>query len=226
MFQLSDLLFDQLCAAVREAGALFSRRELASQARRKGPTDFVTAVDTAVQDQLKRHLAALAPEVQFMGEEQDNSGVDFSGPVWILDPVDGTTNLLHDLRHSAVSLALAEKGRVLLGVVYDPYSGELFTAHRGQGAFCCGRPIHVSSAAALGECLCSTGTNPSCRELADRTFRRMRLLYDRCHDIRRIGAASLELSYLAAAAWTALWSTGSSPGTTPPGCSWSGRRAA
>ena len=73
MFQLSDLLFDQLCAAVREAGALFSRRELASQARRKGPTDFVTAVDTAVQDQLKRHLAALAPEVQFMGEEQDNS---------------------------------------------------------------------------------------------------------------------------------------------------------
>ena len=112
--------------------------------------------------------------------------------------MDGTTNLLHDLRHSAVSLALAEKGRVLLGVVYDPYSGELFTAHRGQGAFCCGRPIHVSSAAALGECLCSTGTNPSCRELADRTFRRMRLLYDRCHDIRRIGAASLELSYLAA----------------------------
>ena len=112
--------------------------------------------------------------------------------------MDGTTNLLHDLRHSAVSLALAEKGRVLLGVVYDPYSGELFTARRGQGAFCCGRPIHVSSAAALGECLCSTGTNPSCRELADRTFRRMRLLYDRCHDIRRIGAASLELSYLAA----------------------------
>ena len=198
MFQLSDLLFDQICAAVQKAGALFSHRELAAQSRRKGPTDFVTAVDTAVQDQLKCRLAALAPEIQFMGEEQDNSGVDLSGQVWILDPVDGTTNLLHDLRHSAVSLALAEEGRVLLGIVYDPYSGELFTARRGQGAFCCGQPIHVSSASSLGECLCSTGTNPSCRELADRTFRRMRLLYDRCHDIRRIGAASLELSYLAA----------------------------
>ena len=94
-------LLERVSEAVRRAGALFGNRELAEQIRQKGVTDFVTQVDLAVQEQLRGELRAIAPEVQFMGEEQDNSDVDFSGAVWILDPVDGTMNLIHGFRHSA-----------------------------------------------------------------------------------------------------------------------------
>lgn len=98
-----------------------------------------------------------------MGEEQDNAGVDFRRPVWILDPVDGTTNLIHGYRHSAVSLALSDGGRVVLGLVYDPYADELFTAVQGKGARCNGAPIRTSGAQTLAESLVDVGTNPSDR---------------------------------------------------------------
>ena len=102
MIQNREALLGPLSEAVRQAGRLFDDRAMAGQIRQKGPTDFVTSVDVSVQALLKARLAELAPEVQFMGEEQDNVGVDFRRPVWILDPVDGTTNLIHGYRHSAV----------------------------------------------------------------------------------------------------------------------------
>ena len=191
-------LLERVSEAVRRAGALFGDRELAEQIRQKGVTDFVTQVDLTVQEQLRGALRTIAPEVQFMGEEQDNSGLDFGGAVWILDPVDGTMNLIHGFRHSAVSLALAEGGEVTMALVYDPFADELFTALAGRGAFCNGRPISVSGAERLADALVDVGTNPSEREKADRMFRWMRGIYDRCHDVRRMGAASLCLAYVAA----------------------------
>lgn len=198
MIQNREALLGPLSEAVRQAGRLFDDRAMAGQIRQKGPTDFVTSVDVSVQALLKTRLAELAPEVQFMGEEQDNVGVDFRRPVWILDPVDGTTNLIHGYRHSAVSLALSDRGRVVLGLVYDPYADELFTAVQGKGARCNGAPIRTSGAQTLAESLVDVGTNPSDRPGADRTFRWMRAVYDRSHDIRRIGAASIALCYVAA----------------------------
>ncbi len=162
---------EQVEQAVREAGQIFYDRTKASHMKHKGVTDFVTEVDLSVQTFLKERLAQLAPEVQLMGEEKDNSGLDFEKPMWILDPVDGTMNLVHGFRHSAVSLALADKGQVELGLVYDPYAGELFSARLGCGAFVNGEPIHVSEAKCLADCLVDVGTNPSEREMADRTFR-------------------------------------------------------
>ena len=191
-------LLKQVSEAVRQAGRLFAHHEMAEQIRRKGATDFVTQVDVAVQEQLRRRLKELAPEVQFMGEEQDNCGVDLRGAVWILDPVDGTTNLIHGFRHSAVSLALAEGGRVTMALIYNPYAGELFSAMAGKGAYCNGVAITVSGARRLADSLVDVGTNPSERDKADRAFRWMRTLYDHCHDVRRMGAASLCLSYVAA----------------------------
>ena len=87
MIQNREALLGPLSEAVRQAGRLFDDRAMAGQIRQKGPTDFVTSVDVSVQALLKARLAELAPEVQFMGEEQDNAGVDFRRPVWILDPV-------------------------------------------------------------------------------------------------------------------------------------------
>ena len=111
----TEKLLEQASQAVREAGELFARRDMAGHIRQKGATDFVTQVDLEVQSMLQKRLAEIAPEVQFMGEEKDNSGIDFEKPMWILDPVDGTMNLVHGFRHSAVSLALADRGQVESG---------------------------------------------------------------------------------------------------------------
>ena len=204
-------LLKRVSGAVRQAGELFGHHEMAEQIRQKGETDFVTQVDVTVQEQLRRRLKELAPEAQFMGEEQDNSGVDLAGAVWILDPVDGTTNLIHGFRHSAVSLALAEAGRVTMALVYNPYAGELFTALEGKGAFCNGTPIAVSGTRRLADSLVDVGTNPSQRDRADQAFRWMRALYDHCHDVRRMGAASLCLCYVAAGRLDAYVEAGLKP---------------
>ena len=194
---LTESLVEETVQAVQEAGACLSDPTALRCVRTKGETDYVTNVDLAVQELLRERLTALAPDVQFMGEEQDNTGLDWSRPCWILDPVDGTTNLIHRFRHSAVSLALTKAGQILFGVVYNPYSGECFTARRGQGAFCNGSPIRVSSADRLEDSLLSVGTVPGRRELADTAFRQMRTLYDTCQDVRRTGCASLDLCWVA-----------------------------
>lgn len=133
-----------------------------------------------------------------MGEEQDNSGIDPERPFWILDPVDGTTNLIHGLRHSAVSLAYAEGGHVRFGIVFDPFKGECYTAAEGRGACLNGELISVSRVDALSDSLVATGTVPGFKQLGDVAFRYMRLLYDNCQDLRRSGCASLDLCHVAA----------------------------
>ena len=197
MTALTDPLAEGAVQAVLEAGELLTDPAAVQSIRSKGETDYVTNVDVAVQAFLRKRLAALAPDVQFMGEEQDNTGLDWSRPCWILDPVDGTTNLIHSFRHSAISLALAEGGQAVFGVVYNPYTEECFTARRGGGALRNGVPIHVSDVARLEDRRLSTGTVPGRRELADAAFRQMRALYDRCQDVRRTGCASLDLCWVA-----------------------------
>lgn len=193
-----EVLFQQLFPVVREAGRLFYDRKKAAQIKQKGATDFVTEVDVSVQNFLKVRLARLAPDVQLMGEEKDNSDLNFARPMWVLDPVDGTTNLVHDFCHSAVSLALVDQGEVRMGLVYNPYTDELFTAQKGRGACLNEVPIQVSDAKCLADSLVDMGTNPSDRAGADRSFRWMRGVYDHCHDVRRLGVASICLCYVAA----------------------------
>ena len=197
MTALTDPLAEGAVQAVLEAGKLLTDPAAVQSIRSKGETDYVTNVDVAVQAFLRERLAALAPDVQFMAEEQDNSALDLTRPCWILDPVDGTTNLIHQFQHSAISLALAEGGQIIFGVVYNPYTEECFAACRGGGALRNGAPIHVSDVSRLADSLLSTGTVPGRRELADDAFRQMRALYDRCQDVRRTGCASLDLCWVA-----------------------------
>ena len=91
---------------VRTVKPLFLDHEQAARIEVKGLADFVTQVDFKVQEMIQDGLMQLYPDIQFMGEEKDNSDIDFTGPVWILDPVDGTTNLIHDYRNSALSCLL------------------------------------------------------------------------------------------------------------------------
>ena len=181
----------EVISAVKAAGALLSGA--VHEIRAKKPKDFVTDVDMAVQETLRRCLYELASEVQFMGEEQDNSSLDPERPFWILDPVDGTMNLIRGLNHSSVSLALALDGRLELGVVYNPFAGELFSARRGAGARLNGRAIRVANTSSLGESLIIAGTAPARRDWSSLVFRELRLLYDLSLDLRRSGCASLDL---------------------------------
>ncbi|HJA93436.1 MAG TPA: inositol monophosphatase [Candidatus Eisenbergiella merdipullorum] len=196
----------KLFEIVKEGGALFRNREEAAHIRVKGVSDYVTQVDLHVQEQIRTRLMQEWPQVQFMGEEKDNSDIDFTKAVWILDPVDGTTNLIHDFRQSAVSLALYEGGKPVCGVVYQPYTEELFHAvsHEGAshakpdcGAYLNGKPIHVSGAQTMAESLISIGTAPYEHGYADRNFDLFKRIFLDCQDIRRLGSAAIDLAYVA-----------------------------
>ena len=182
---------------IREASALFARRDEAGSVHVKGRSDYVTDVDFHVQKKISETLSVWYPEIQFMGEEQDNSSIRFEDAVWILDPVDGTTNLIHDMRASVISLALAVNREIVLGIVYWPYMDEMFTAGKGKGTFLNGKPVHVSGADRLSDSLISVGTSPYRPELADRTFAAAKELFLTAQDIRRSGSAALELAYVA-----------------------------
>lgn len=164
----------------------------------KGYGNYVTQVDYAVQKFLKENLQALYPEIQFMGEEGDRENIDFDGLVWILDPIDGTANLVRDLNQSAVSLGLVKNRVPVLGVVYNPFADEIFYAEEGGGAFLNGEKISVSDAPTLRESLISLGTAPYNKEMGRETFEAAYEIYSRCEDLRRFGAAAIELCNLAA----------------------------
>lgn len=192
-----EIQMEYVLEIVKNTKELFLDRERSSQIREKGLADFVTQVDIQVQEQVKKALYERYPQIQFLGEEKDNSEVDFGKDVWILDPVDGTTNLIHDFRNSTLSLALYQKGEVTLGIVYHPYADEVFLAKKGEGAWCNGKPIHVSKAKKMQESLISIGTSPYEKELAEENFKLFCKIFSASEDIRRLGSAALELAYVA-----------------------------
>ena len=187
----------KIAALVQEAAGLFADRKAAGSVTVKGDCDFVTAVDQAVEGFLREKLTALYPQIQFLSEEQDNSQVDMQGLSWVLDPVDGTTNLMYDYHCSAISLGLLDGGEPVLGIIYDPYARELYLAEKGKGSFCNGEPIHVSSRRDLKKSLIAIGTAPYHKADFPREFDRFRRIFENCLDIRRSGSAALDLAHVA-----------------------------
>lgn len=194
--KLENMDLESMIALVRETKAFVGNRERAGHIKTKGRADYVTQVDTDIQNFLARELRSRFPDIQFLGEEEGLH--EMSGDIyWILDPIDGTTNLIHDYQHSVVSLALYVKGEVTFGIVYDPFREDVYYAQKGQGSFLNGNPIHVSDAEALSETIISVGTSPYDRELAEENFRRIQRVFDKAQDIRRTGTAALDLAYVA-----------------------------
>jgi len=183
---------------------LFQNREESAQIKVKGVADFVTAVDTHVQKYMQEKLYELYPEVQLMGEEKDNSDIDFSKAVWILDPVDGTTNLIHDFHGSSLSLGLAINRRVVLGIIYNPDTGEIFWAEKGKGAFLQQegsqekKALHVSDTSDMGNALIGCGASPYNKKWAKLNFETFEKIFEDVADFRRIGSAAIEMAYVAA----------------------------
>jgi len=188
---------EYLLTLIRSLKPLLTDRSMSQEITEKGRADFVTAVDTAVQARVKAALAEKYPDIQFMGEEGEKGGIDFTKKVWILDPVDGTTNLIHDFKMSAVSLGLLDNGEPVLGIVYNPFTDELFYAEKGRGAYLNDEKISVSDEAHVKNSLIAFGTSPYDKQLADENFAMIKKAYLLSADIRRAGSAALDLAYIA-----------------------------
>lgn len=207
-----DSLLEELVAIVRKSGDIVRRQwREERRVRHKGRVDLVTQTDLAVESFLKERLAALAPGVDFLAEESSEPGARPAGDCWIIDPVDGTTNFVHRIPQVGTSVALWREGRVALGVVNVPMMDECFWAARGRGAFCNGNPVAVSDEPDLQQCLCATGFPYDVdRKLAD-VLERLRLMLPATQGMRRIGAASVDLAYVACGRLDVFYELGLKP---------------
>ena len=181
---------DELIRIARTAGEFFLERRLTEIVSKEGHANYVTNIDCRVQAYLEDALGRLMPGSRFIGEEKENTDLG-DEPTWIVDPLDGTTNMIHDYHLSAVSIALCRMKKPVLGLIWQPYTGELFYAEKGGGSFLNDRPIHVSDTP-YRDALVAVGTAPYYEELD-----MARDFLHECADIRRSGSAALDLAYLA-----------------------------
>jgi myo-inositol-1(or 4)-monophosphatase len=204
-----DAMFDYLrvCEkAVREAGATIQQWIGRTTVRHKGPADLVTEADFAAQEVIRQAVLGAFPDHALLGEEGEPSGSS-SKPAayrWIADPLDGTTNYVHRVPHYCVSLALEHDGQAVVGAVFDPTRDECFTAAAGQGARLNGQPIHTSGVMRLSDGLGATGF-PAQLTPDSLDFLVFCAAAYRCQGVRRAGSAALNLCYLAAGRYDALW---------------------
>lgn len=205
--------------AARRAGEVIVRgmnRVHRLDVRAKGQNDFVTEIDMLAEREIIEIVRKHYPDHAFLAEESGRSGeAEF---VWIIDPLDGTTNFMHGFPQFAVSIGVQRRGRMEHGVVYDPLRQELFTASRGEGAQLDGRRIRVSGHAGLERALIGTGfPYRSNLHWLDNYMAMFKAVTQETAGIRRPGAAALDLAYVAAGRLDAFWELGLSPWDTAAG---------
>jgi myo-inositol-1(or 4)-monophosphatase len=196
--------------AARRAGDLIVRnvdRVPSLDVRSKSRNDFVSEIDQAAERDIIETIRRSHPDHGFLGEESGRSGGDEF--IWIIDPLDGTTNFLHGFPTFAVSLACEYRGRLEHGVIYDPMRQELFTTSRGDGAQLDGKRIRVSKQAGLEGALIGTGFpyRANARWI-DEYLAMLKAVMQQTAGIRRPGAASLDLAYVAAGRIDGFWEIG------------------
>ena len=190
-------MLDVIISTVKEAGRLIlsAHNQEAAVTAKEGKKNFVTKYDLAVQEFLFSELGKAFPEAEFIGEESENS-FESSALRFIIDPIDGTTNFMQDYRCSCISVALCKENDILLGVVYNPYTDEIFSAQKGKGAYLNGERIKVSDRP-LSDGLALFGTSPYHPENTDETFALVRKVFDFSRDIRRSGSAAYDICTVA-----------------------------
>src|SRR5919107_4307089 len=201
--------------AARAAGAIINRAALDVEAVRvsqKQVNDFVTEVDHASENAIIETLLTAYPDHAILAEESGRQhGRQGSEFVWIIDPLDGTTNFIHGFPVYCVSIALAVKGKVEQAVIYDPSRNDLFTATKGRGAYMNERRIRVSKRIDLRNSLISTGFPFRPGDNFNNYLRMMAEVMQRTAGLRRPGAAALDLAYVAAGYTDGFFETGLSP---------------
>ncbi len=201
--------------AARSAGAIINRAALDLEVLkigRKGPNDYVSEVDQAAENIIIQTLLEAYPGHGILAEESGREhGAKDSEYVWIIDPLDGTTNFLHGFPFYAVSIALAHRGQVQQAVVYDPPRNDLFFASKGRGAFLNDRRLRVSKRLRVTDSLISTGFPFRKGDNLKRYMKMFEEVMQSCAGMRRPGAAALDLCYVAAGYCDGFFETGLSP---------------
>ncbi len=197
--------------AARAAGNLIARNlgqqgQFSVEEKRKN--DLVTDIDRECERTVISILQRSYRDHAFLGEESGITGNKDSEYVWVIDPIDGTTNFVQGIAQCAVSIALRHNGKVEVGVVFDPFLNEMFTAARGEGAMLNGRRIRVGSRTSLDGAIIGTAFPVRFRERMVPYLELFGRMLDNCADIRRMGAASLDLCYVACGRYDGFFEQG------------------
>lgn len=205
---LHSALINVMVGAARKAGRGL-RRDFGEvehlQVSLKGPANFVTAADRRAEETVRAELARARPGYGFFGEEGGMQQGSDATHLWIVDPLDGTTNFLHGIPQFAISIALEREGTIVAGVIYNPANEELFVAERGKGAFLNDQRLRVAARRQLADAVIACGLPHLGRgDLA--LFRReFAVVQEKVAGLRRFGAASLDLAWVAAGRFDAFW---------------------
>jgi len=199
--------------AARRAGAIINRASQdigALTIKKKKFNDFVSEVDVAAERAIIDTLRDVYPTHDFLGEESGSTSHQ-SDFMWIIDPLDGTTNFLHSFPQYCVSIALQHKGEITQAVIFEPIRNDLYTATKGRGAFLNDKRIRVSKCDKLQEALIGTGFPFRDLEYLDNYLNMFKFMIQKTAGIRRAGSAALDLAYVASGALDGFWEIGLSP---------------
>lgn len=208
---LQTAVINVMQAAARKAARRLLRDfgELENlQVSRKGPSDFVTNADIRTDKILREELGAVRPDVGFLTEESGDLGGGEDGKRWIIDAIDGTTNFMHGLPYFAISIGYEEGGKLTAGVVYAPITDEMFWAHKGEGAYLNHKRLRVAGRHRLEDAIIGTGIPHLGRPDNPHYLAELQSLMSSTAGIRRFGAASLDLAYVAAGRLDGFWENG------------------
>lgn len=203
-----------MVAAVRKAARGLQRDfgEIENlQVSMKGPGDFVSAADRKAEKVLFEELNKARPGYGFLMEEGGAVEGSDKSHRWIIDPLDGTTNFLHGIPHFAISVGLERDGQMVAGVIYNPITDELYLAEKGQGAFLNDRRIRVSARREITQCVIGCGIPHIGRPGHEEFIKEERAVMLNCSGVRRMGAASLDLAYVAAGRYDGFWERALAP---------------
>ena len=213
---ISEHEAELIMSAVRDAGKMIlSAHDIERDIKVKpGDDNFATVWDSDVQCALLARLTAILPEAAVLAEEDGLDKAPDAEILYIVDPIDGTTNFIHGCRHSAVSVGVVSGGEPVFGCVYNPYLDEMFYARRGCGAYLCrgGSTEKLSvSRRPLYDALVCFGTTPYDKTKARQTFDLVCDIFTKCRDVRRGGSAALDICYVAAGRFDLFFKLSLSP---------------
>jgi myo-inositol-1(or 4)-monophosphatase len=213
------LLVRAATAAALEAGGIIrDMYESPHRIRLKGAIDLVTEADIASEKAILAILAQRFPDTAVLAEESSSDYANIpAGPVWIVDPLDGTTNFAHDFPYFCVSIAYSVDQITQVGVIYCPILDELFCAWQGGGAWLNGRRINVSGRTSLLESLVATGFPYDIKDNLEQVMSQLHRVLPAVRDVRRAGAAALDLAYVACGRLDGFWEMDLKPWDTAAG---------
>ncbi|MDF9824835.1 myo-inositol-1(or 4)-monophosphatase [Breznakia sp. PF5-3] len=202
-------ILDEMIKIAQEAGKYIKDNRAFKVMEKSGAANIVTTMDLEVQEMILKRLSEILPEAKVIAEENEFNNYDDSY-VWVVDPIDATTNYAYDCKYSCISIALLNKLEGVAGVVYNPYLDETFYAIKGEGAYLNNKQLQVNSND-LSNSLIVVGSSPYKKSEADYTFDTLKQLFLHGRDIRRTGSAVLDICYVACGRFDAYFEANVAP---------------